>query len=183
MNEKISALVDHQPHPEQRQDLFDRILADDAAGKVWQRYHLIGGVLRGEVQQTGADLSPRIRDRLEREPTVLAPAPGDPEAMPSSAPPPPPARADAWKSAGMLALAASLALVAVTMLKPEQEQGQGERAAASIAGNPVDGDSGRARLAQEFGEMLAQHGEFSASPGLNGLIGYAKQVSNESIER
>jgi len=35
----------------------------------------------------------------------------------------------------------------------------------------------------EFGEMLAQHGEFAASPGLNGLIVHAKLVSNEALDR
>ena len=199
MNEKISALIDHHTNPGQRPDLFDHILIDDGARKIWQRYHLIGCVLRGEVEQTGADLSERIRARLEDEPTVLAPlepaAPEQPRSVVT--------RADAWKSAGMLALAASVALMAVIALKPAKvggsnqiahndagarfeqphfEQARVEQAdfeQAHFEQTRVE----QARFEQEFGEMLAQHGEFTSSPGLNGLVAYAKLVSNAPIER
>lgn len=161
MNEKISALIDHRGTPRQRQAVFDHILADDGARRVWQRYHLIGCALRGEVQQTGSDLSARIRARLEREPTVLAPMPVRARAIP-------------WKSAGMLALAASIAMAAVITLNPAGEEGGANRIADNRHG---------ARFEQEFGEMLAQHGEFTSSPRLNGLVVYAKLVSNAPIER
>ena len=159
MNEKISEIIDHRGTPRQRQSVFDHILADDGARRAWQRYHLIGCVLRGEVRQTGMDLSARIRTRLEREPTTLAPVP---------------ARATPWKSAGMLALAASIALAAVIIFHQAGEEDGTNRI--------VDNSHG-ARFEQAFGEMLAQHGEFTSSPGLNGLVVYAKLVSNAPIER
>ena len=168
MNEQISALIDRRENPRHQRDMFDHIMADDGARKVWQRYHLIGCVLRGEVECTGADLSVRIRARLEDEPTVLSPIRrlalfrSPLRMMP---------RIPIWKSAGALALAASIALAAVITLNPiAPEQGAGLT------------DNG-ARFEQEVGEMLAQHGEFTSSPGLNGLVVYAKLVSNEPIER
>ena len=168
MNEQISALIDRRENPRHQRDMFDHIMADDGARKVWQRYHLIGCVLRGEVDRTGADLSVRIRARLEDEPTVLSPTRrlallrSPLRMMP---------RIPIWKSAGALALAASIALAAVITLNPiAPEQGAG------LTDNGV-------RFEQEVGEMLAQHGEFTSSPGLNGLVVYAKLVSNEPIER
>lgn len=170
INEKISALIDHHGDPAQSQDLFDRILRDDGARKTWQRYHLIGCVLRGEIEQTGADLSERIRSRLEDEPTVLAP--------------PARRRAVAWKSAGILALAASVAMLAVIMLKPAQNESAVNPAASQHAGAGLaQAGHAQTRFEREFGEMLAQHGEFTSSSGLNGLMVYARLVSNEPIER
>ena len=195
MNEKISALIDHHTNPGQRPDLFNHILIDDGARKTWQHYHLIGSVLRGQVGQTGADLSERIRARLEDEPTVLAPA----ELPAPEQPAPVVTRADAWKSAGMLALAASVALMAVIALKPATDGGSTTHIAHNDAGAGFEQahfeQAGfeqtrfeqthfeQARFEQEFGEMLSQHGEFTSSPGLNGLVAYAKLVSNEPIER
>ena len=49
MSEKISELIDGRGAPAQRQDVFDHIIADPGAGRIWRRDHLIGCVLRGEV--------------------------------------------------------------------------------------------------------------------------------------
>lgn len=167
MSEKISELIDGRGSPGQRHHLFDHILADHGAGKAWRHYHLIGCVLRGEVAQTGADLSARIGRQLEEEPRVLAPAPGARRRF-----------SKAWKPAAVLALAASLALVAVIALDPVNPARDGGGApVAQLAPAPP------ARPGQEFREMLAQHGEFASSPGLNGLIVYAKLVNNRPLDR
>ena len=177
MTEKISALIDQQGSPRQKQAAFDHLLADDDACRVWQRYHLIGCVLRGEVRQTGTDLSVRIRAQLEREPTVLAPMR---------------ARAIPWKPVGLLALAASVALAAVLIVNPAFNPA-GESGVNRIADNS-DGAGFEqvgfeqagfesTRFEPVFSEMLAQHGEFTSSPGLNGLVAYAKLVSNAPIKR
>ncbi|MDD9856932.1 MAG: sigma-E factor negative regulatory protein [Gammaproteobacteria bacterium] len=164
MSEKISELIDGRGSPDQRHHLFDHILADHGAGEAWRHYHLIGCVLRGEVAQTGADLSARIGRRLEQEPRVLAPVPGARRRF-----------SMAWKSAGVVALAASLALIAVISLNPARDGG-GTPVAQLAPAQP-------ARPGQEFREMLAQHGEFASSPGLNGLIVYAKLVGSQPLDR
>ena len=166
MNENISELIDQRGDTRQRQAMFERILADQGARKVWMRYHLIGCVLRGEVERTGADLSERIGVRLAAEPTVLAPTASKrlqrtPRRWRAS-----------WKPAA-LALAASVVLAAVIVLNPVTEEDGGR----------LVGDVHDHRATREVNVMLAQHGEFTATPALNGLAAYAKLVSNEPLKR
>ena len=175
MNDKISTLIDLEGDAADRQEMLNRIQDDSRAHDLWHRYHLIGGVIRGEVEIAGNDLSARIRDQLDHEPTVLAPL---------EKPRGTGVLADIWKSAGMLALAASIALMAVVTLKPVEEPANaGDRIASSNSENDVLSPEARGVFEQEIGEMLVEHGEFTASAGLNGLIAYAKLVSNEPIGR
>ncbi len=104
MTEKISRLVDSELDPVQQRSLIDELVDDTKAQSRWQRYHLIGCVIRDEVITPGRDLSPQIMDKLKNEPTVLAPRNTGAINQPSS---------DVWKSAAMFAIAASLVLVAV----------------------------------------------------------------------
>lgn len=177
MTEKISELIDGRGAPNERRALFDHIIADQSAGRVWRHYHLIGCVLRGEVEPhnagCAADISARIEARIQAEPGVEAP--------PSSVVP---LRRRAWTSAAKagaaatLALAASLAVVAVIVLRPGTDAGVASTTPAA-APAPME----RVRFGREFGEMLAQHGEFASSPGLNGLIVHAKFVNHQPLER
>jgi len=154
-NEKISALIDRQASEAERRALFERMRADRGARETWRRYHLIGCVLRGEFSHCGADLSARIGARLEAEPAPPAP----PRLM----------RKPLSRRAIAASLAASVALLALLALRqPSQDS-------APIAARP------NAQTEQEFDVMLVQHGEFASSPGLNGLIVYAKLVSDQPL--
>ena len=157
-NEKISALIDRRASASERRALFERMRADRGARETWRRYHLIGLVLRGEISHCGADLSARIGARLEAEPAPLAPLrPARPARKPLNR----------WALAA--SLAASLTLLALAALRPPSQDG------AQIAARPD------ARVEQEFDVMLVQHGEFASSPGLNGLLVYAKLVSDQPL--
>jgi len=198
MSEKISELIDGRGAPAQRQDVFDHIIADPGAGRTWRRYHLIGCVLRGEVGPgpgaagDGGDCCARIEARLEAETMAaeVVPLPGAPVTAPAAtvAPVAPKLRRRAWTTAtktgaaATLALAASLALVAVMVLRPGPDGG-GATPVAQRASSAAATHLQRVSFDPEFGEMLAQHGEFAASPGLNGLIVHAKLVSNEALDR
>lgn len=185
MSEKISELIDGRGAPAQRQDLFDHIIADHAAGRVWRHYHLIGCVLRGEVEQHGAgggiDLSARIEARLDAESAEPA-EPAESAApvarfMPMRRAWTAAAKAGAAATVATVALAAALAVVAVIVLRPGADSG-----GARVAGT-APAAAERVRFGPEFGEMLAQHGEFASSPGLNGLIVHAKFVNHQPLER
>lgn len=172
MNEKISQLVDSELDPDQQRSLLESMSDQPDAQSTWRRYHLIGNVIRTEIHVAGRDLSASVMQRLEQEPVVLAPRKKDSSRNRS--------RMDVWKTAGMFAVAASLVLVAVVSLNPFEQKQAGVELAENIQ-TPASDEM--ARFAQEFDEMLAEHGEFTASPGLNGLIAYAKLVSNQQIEQ
>ena len=70
--ETVSSLVDnYQPNEAE----FNELLKDEQLSDTWDRYHLIGDVLRDEVSETMQfDLSAQIAAAIAEEPTVLAPA-------------------------------------------------------------------------------------------------------------
>ncbi|MBI3480991.1 MAG: sigma-E factor negative regulatory protein, partial [Nitrosomonadales bacterium] len=72
MKQEISALMDSELFEDEAESLLDRIKNDAAVRKNWASYHLIGDVLR-QPEYIHCDLSAKVRERLQDEPTVLAP--------------------------------------------------------------------------------------------------------------
>jgi sigma-E factor negative regulatory protein RseA len=70
MKETLSAWIDSELSEQQAGPLLPQLKRDAQLRHSWDCYHLIGDALRGVE---GADLSAGIRDRLDAEPTVLAP--------------------------------------------------------------------------------------------------------------
>jgi len=69
--ETVSSLVDSY---QVNDDLFDEIVKDSHLSDTWDRYHLIGDVIRDEVPEAiNIDLSLNIANAIADEPTVLAP--------------------------------------------------------------------------------------------------------------
>jgi len=72
MKEHISALMDDELPPEDSSHVLAALQADGQMAATWASYHMIGDALRGNPS-----LSPgfqqRLMERLEGEPTVLAP--------------------------------------------------------------------------------------------------------------
>jgi len=171
MNEKISELIDNELDPDSRELLFDNLVGAGAACTKWQRYHLIGNVIRAETSVTGKDISAEVMARIAEEPTVLAPVSRD--STPATV------RSDIIKSAAMFAMAASLVLVAVVTLRT----GVNPSAGPVVADTGGNQESDALQFAQEFDEMLVGHGEFTASSSLNGLVAYANLVSNQKLDQ
>jgi sigma-E factor negative regulatory protein RseA len=172
MKDKISQLIDQELDPGQQDSLIEQICKNSEAKKCWQRYHLIGSVIRNEISGAGKDLSTVIGQRLENEPTVLSPLSIDKSENHKPT--------DTWKSVGLFAVAASLTLVAVLTLSPV-ELGS-DREQLTVASSTT-GSTQAIQFANEFDEMLVDHAEFTASSGLNGLVAYAKLVSNQQLEQ
>lgn len=189
--EIVSALID------QRLDIADIALpveqlgGDVALTMRWRNYHLIGDIIRGEVQATGNCLLARMQATLENEPTlkqsaVLMPVKQSDSVIlfdKSSS-------NDVWKSAGMFALAAAIALMAVFTLNPAEQGFDNATTVNTVAqiaiATPTRLASEQQSLAtfeSEFGQMMARHSEFTATSGLNGLVTYAKLVSNQNLEQ
>lgn len=98
MKTKLSALMDGEAAEQEAQVLWAALREDEELRRRWLDYQVIGDALKGEGH-LDHDLTGRVMQALEAEPTVLAP-----RTSPSS-------RA-AWRRQAM-ALAASLAGVAV----------------------------------------------------------------------
>lgn len=70
--EKISQLMDGELNEHESRLEIGRLEHDEALVQTWATYHLIRDVLRDEAD-AGAGLAARVGERLQREPTVLAP--------------------------------------------------------------------------------------------------------------
>jgi sigma-E factor negative regulatory protein RseA len=70
--ETVSSLLDN--YRESDKDILVDTIKDQQMSDVWERYHLIGDVLRGDTAETfDLDLSTNIAEAIAEEPTVLAP--------------------------------------------------------------------------------------------------------------
>src|SRR4030065_1220999 len=72
MKQEISAWMDSEFFEDEAERLLDRIDRGSGAHKDWEVYHLIGDVLR-QPDHIHCDLSAKVRERMQDEPTVLAP--------------------------------------------------------------------------------------------------------------
>jgi sigma-E factor negative regulatory protein RseA len=73
MKEQISALMDDELDVTTSQHLFTALKSDSKLGECWSDYHLIGDVMRGSHGCLSPGFSERLMQKLEQEPTVLAP--------------------------------------------------------------------------------------------------------------
>jgi len=72
--ETVSSIVDSY---QQNDELFEEMLNDSHLSATWQRYHLMGDVMRGETSSViNLELSSQIAAAIADEPTVLAPSSG-----------------------------------------------------------------------------------------------------------
>lgn len=73
--ETVSSVVDsYQPNDE----IIEDLLNDTDLSATWDRYHLMGDVMRGETSEViNLDLSSEIASAIANEPTVLSPRPSN----------------------------------------------------------------------------------------------------------
>ena len=191
MKQTISDIIDQELGSADAGGQINRIAEDADGCRSWRNYHLIGDVIRGDVKTTGPCLIDRVEAALAEEPTVLAPAPqSTTESVTGAATTSTGSRGETLKAAGLFSLAASIALVAVLTQVPatdDLQQGPTVAATATPATAVGEGVAGAnpnrntEDIAAEFGQMLVEHGEFTTATGLNGLLAYAKVVSNQPI--
>jgi sigma-E factor negative regulatory protein RseA len=72
MKDQISALMDDELALESSEQVFAAAKADGELNKCWATYHLIGDAMRGNPVFK-PDFEQRLMQKLESEPTVLAP--------------------------------------------------------------------------------------------------------------
>lgn len=72
MRQNVSALMDGELFDDEADTLLGQMGREDDGGHAWAVYHLIGDVLR-QPEHIQADIRAAVCERLQSEPTVLAP--------------------------------------------------------------------------------------------------------------
>ena len=164
MKQEISALMDGELFEDETENLLDRIKRDTDAHKDWEVYHLIGDVLR-QPEHIHCGLSAKVRERMQDEPTVLAPR----------------TRAVTQKIR-TFALSAAASLVAVGVvawmslqINPKSDT---QVAMQQMASQPVN-----LKTQSRSNNYLMAHQEFSPSTEMNGGTSYIRAVSYSPDEK
>ncbi len=167
--DRISAFMDGESAEHESRDVLRQMQEHAEWRESWATFHLIGDVMRGD-RPLRPDFLQRFHERLEQEPTVLAPR-------------------VQWRRAVTYALsaAASLAAVAlvgtlVTIGNPFKSEGPvalvGEQEPAQVAAVRLPGEVGALRVDNEkMNTYLMAHQEFSPNTALEGVAAYVRTVS------
>jgi len=164
---KISEWMDGELDGKATRQQVERLKQDTELHHVWDTFHLIGDVMRGE-RALSLDFERRLGARLAGEPTVLAP------------------RAHGARRYATYALSAAASLSAVALvgwlafvnpLAPQPEIAQSQKASPPA---PVPAEPQLASVPSDgtMNEYLIAHQEFSPSTEIQGLAPYIRGVSS-----
>ena len=164
--ENISALMDGELGDREAARECERLKDDSALRETWHSFHLVGDALRGE-RLLSAGFSARLAQRLEKEPTVLAPRRSSPK----------PTRFTTYA----LSAAASLAVVSLVgwmALTPSIPVGPVVQAPA-IKSPPMVPAPQIATVSSDgrMNDYMLAHQGFSPSTTFQGLAPYIRSVS------
>ena len=164
MKQEISALMDGELFEDEAEDLLDRVKRASDTHKDWAVYHLIGDVLR-QPEHIHCDLSAKVRERMQDEPTVLAP----------------PIRAVKQRlRAVALSAAASLSAVGVVAWMSLQV---GPESAPQMAMQQPDLRPVSVQIKPKSNDYLMAHQEFSPSTDMSGGASYIRTVAYSPEKR
>ena len=175
--ERVSALLDGELPAGEAGRVLGTVSAHEELRGAWDRYHLIGDVMRGEAARPGSrGIADVVAERIRQEPTVLSPP------VRTTFRPP------RWlRPAAGGALAASVAVAAV-LLAPSIVPGPGldsPVAQAPVPATQVGGDGTRWRhldpeAESDLNRYLVDHGEYVAPGAVHRVLPYASFVSYDA---
>lgn len=171
MKEKISALMDGELEGREASRAIDALDGAGDARDTWRIYHLIGDAMR-DTQPLSAGFAARVAERLEREPTVLAP-----RRLKADAPRP-------WYAvpAAAAASVAGVGLVGYLAFAP-QPPGAPVPAPVAVVQPPEKPKPQLVPLPSGTPDYLLAHQGFSPRVSLQGMAPYARTVSSQASER
>jgi len=172
--DKISAMMDGELDERQAREQLVRLKQDDELVGCWHTFHIIGDALRGEpVLSQG--FNRRLTDRLNGEPTVLAP------------------RRSAVKRIATYALSAAASVSAVALVgwiafvsNPFGPQAELAKAPASTPASPAAAAPTQLASVPSDGTMneyLIAHQGFSPSTSIQGVVPYIRTVSGAQQDK
>ena len=170
MKERVSALLDGALDDDASARVFESIKRDAGVCEDWERYCLIGDVLRDE-SSLSAGFTDKVMASLDGEPTVLAPVRRE---------------RSAW-AARLMPIAASVmgvaavGWVALTLNGPAPEvQRLASARPAAVAAAPVERVALAPAEASER-EYLFAHQAMAPAAGMPGVAHYVRTVSDTRV--
>ena len=160
MKQDISALMDGELFDDEAEALLDKIKRNPDVQEEWHLYHLVGDVLR-QPDHLHADIGPALRERLQAEPTVLAP------------------RSRARQNAKWFALSAAASVMALALVawmslqigsEPPPQMAMQQASALRPASFPVN---------RGLNDYLMAHQEFSPTTDVQGAASYIRTVAGQ----
>ncbi|MDH3688295.1 MAG: sigma-E factor negative regulatory protein [Gammaproteobacteria bacterium] len=170
MNEKISAFLDGEVDPEEATQIVRRLKGDIERRNTWSRYHLIGAAIRAEPLSWNPDQHQHILQKIEQEPTQIAPAPGSAQVIKRI-------------STRVLPLALAASLGALAVFGFQLNSGVTQNDALQVAEDrATHWQTNQPEMETALNAFLVEHGEFTPASGMNGLMSYAKFVSYDASQ-
>jgi sigma-E factor negative regulatory protein RseA len=164
MKHEISALMDGELFEDEADSVLGQIKREPAAQSDWAVYHMIGDVLR-QPEYVHRDISAIVRERLQNEPTILAP------------------RSRALKQkARVFALSAAASLLAVGVVSWTSLQISPETA-PQMAMQQSNIRPVNMQIQPKSNDYLMAHQEFSPSNDMNGGASYIRTVTFSPEEK
>ena len=171
MKEKISALMDGELEGSGAEALIDDLRRGGEARETWRLYHLAGDAMR-DTRLLSDGFAARLAQRLQAEPTVLAPRRG--------------AARPRWIAmpAAVAASLAAIGLVGWLAFGPQQPRPPSAPIAQAKLPPVANATTRPAKvpLPSATPDYLLAHQGFSPRIGLEGMAPYARTVSDEAIE-
>ncbi len=160
MKQQISALMDGELFDDEAGALLDKLKRSTNGHEEWQSYHLIGDVLR-QPDHAYPNISAAMRERLQSEPTVLAPSRNA-------------SRNARWFALSAAASVLALSLVAWMSLQVGSDLPPQMAKQQSTALRPA-GFSGN----KGMNDYLLAHQEFSPRADVQGTASYIRTVAGQ----
>ena len=159
MKQNLSALMDGELFDDEAEALLDKIKRNPDSHAEWHIYHLVGDALR-QPDHLHANISASLRERLQAEPTVLAP------------------RSRVRQNARWFALSAAASVMALALVTWMSVQ-VGSEPAAQMAMQQQSTALRPASYAVNRGmnDYLMAHQEFSPSTDVQGTASYIRTVA------
>jgi sigma-E factor negative regulatory protein RseA len=160
MKQEISVLMDGEMFEDDAELFFDKLKRHPQASQDWAMYHLIGDALR-QPEYVHRDLSVAIGERLQAEPTVLAPQSRAPQRL---------------KHYALSAVASVMALALVAWMSLQIDKEPGPQLAAVQQSDNVVRPASFQSNAYQSNDYLMAHQEFSPSAEVQGAASYIHSV-------
>lgn len=178
MREKLSAMLDGELPEAEMAEVIAAVNRDPELQAMWQRYHIAGAALRGDLDTAfDQDSTQVLLSRLEQEPVVLSPL-----------------RWRTWAQAvGGFAIAATVAAVAVISLDSAESPTSGNELLAGKAIEQADyiragdthwkGKSPTPHLEHELNYYLVEHNQYSSAGNIRGMMDYGRVAGYDNVEQ